>query len=338
MKLGADESLARFKWHILVVCMMAAALLLAAAGAAVMLITKEVVLTGLPLILCAFGAGVFTASLVASVFAVLLLTYENVNILRSHAEELNGGVSLLNKNRLALSQLNQAVRLSETAKAIVFGESDRQALTEVVKEKLHQQDFESTYKIIGDIERHAGYSDLAEQLRLEADRYRDASEDERVNQFTAHIEKLFEQYQWAKASAQIDRLVETFDEPERGKHLRQILLEKKEQRKRQLLAAWDEMVKRHETDRSLEILKELDLYLTPNEGLALQESAKDVFRTKLHNLGVKFSLAVADKQWTEALQTGEQIIRDFPNSRMAQEIREKIDILRQRSQQQAEEQ
>jgi hypothetical protein len=75
------------------------------------------------------------------------------------------------------------------------------------------------------------------------------------------------------------------------------------------------------------------LYLTPNEGLALQESAKDVFRTKLHNLGVKFSLAVTDKQWTEALQTGEQIVRDFPNSRMAKEIREKIDILRQRSQQ-----
>ncbi len=331
MKLDIEESLVRFKWHILVVCMMAAALLLAAVGVAIMLFTKKVELTGLPLVLCAFGAGVFTASVLAIIFAVLLLTYENINILKGQSEELGSIISLLNKNRLVLGQLNQAVRLSETAKTIVFGETDRQALTEIVKERLHQQDFESTYRIIGEIGRQPGYSDLAEQLRLEADKYRDASEEERVNQFTAHIEKLFEQCQWAKASAQIDRLVETFDEPERGSVLRQRLLDRKEQRKKELLAAWDEMVKRRETDRSLEILKELDLYLTPNEGLALQESAKDVFRTKLHNLGVKFSLAVTDEQWAEALETGEQIIRDFPNSRMAQEIRGKIDILRQRS-------
>jgi hypothetical protein len=332
MKYSKDESLSRFKWHILVVCMMAVALLLAAAGVVIMLVTGKMELTGLPLVLCAFGVGVFTASLIATVFAVLLLTYENLGSVRSNAEELTSIISLLNKNRLALSQLNQAVRLSEAAKAIVFGETDRQALTEMVKEKLHQQDFEGTYKIIEHISRQTGYRDLAEQLRLEADKYRDASEEERVKQVTAHIEKLFEQHRWAKASAQIDRLAEVFDDPERGKHLHQRLLDAKEQRKKELLAAWDEMVRRHETDRSLEILKELDLYLTPNEGLALQESAKDVFRTKLHNLGVKFSLAVTDKQWVEALQTGEQIIRDFPNSRMAQEIREKIDILRKRSQ------
>ena len=333
MKLGTDESLVRFKWHILVVCMMAVALLLAAAGAVVMLMTKKTELTGLPLILCAFGAGVFTASLLASVFAVLLLTYENVRILRSREEEFSNIISLLNKNRLSLSQLNQAVRLSEKAKSIIFSEADREALTEVTQEKLHQQDFDSTYAIIDDIERQTGFADLAEKLRFEADRFRDASEDERAKQFMAHIEKLIEQYQWIKASAQIDRLVETFDEAERGEQLRQRLLEKKEQRKKELLAAWDEMVKRHETDRSLEILKELDLYLTPNEGLALQESAKDVFRNKLHNLGVKFALAVTDKQWADALQTGEEIVRDFPNSRMAREIREKIDILKQRSQQ-----
>ena len=46
------------------------------------------------------------------------------------------------------------------------------------------------------------------------------------------------------------------------------------------------------------------MYLTPNEALALQEAAKDVFRTKLHNLGVQFALAVSDKQWSNALEIG----------------------------------
>ena len=92
------------------------------------------------------------------------------------------------------------------------------------------------------------------------------------------------------------------------------------------------MIKREATDESLEILKELDLYLTPNEGFAFREAAKDVFRTKLHNLGVQFSLAVSSRQWDDALETGEQIIRNFPNSKMALEIRSKMDILKEKAQ------
>ena len=78
-------------------------------------------------------------------------------------------------------------------------------------------------------------------------------------------------------------------------------------------------------------MKELDQYLTPTEGLALQESASSVFRTKLHNLGVQFSLAVSERQWQKALQTGQQIVGDFPNSKMAHEIRSKMDILHERA-------
>ncbi len=111
--------------------------------------------------------------------------------------------------------------------------------------------------------------------------------------------------------------------------MRQNLLSKKQERKKILLAAWDDAVRQQETDRSLEILKELDHYLTPNEGLALQEAARDVFRTKLHNLGVQFSIAITEKQWPSALDVGQQIIKDFPNSRMSEEIRGKLEVLKQ---------
>ena len=117
--------------------------------------------------------------------------------------------------------------------------------------------------------------------------------------------------------------------------MRQKLLDKKLERKKILLTAWDDAVKRQDTDRSLEILKELDQYLTPNEGLALQEAARDIFRTKLHNLGVQFSLAVSEKRWNKAFEVGKEITQNFPNSRMAKEIHEKIEILQRNVQQQA---
>jgi len=149
-----------------------------------------------------------------------------------------------------------------------------------------------------------------------------------------HIDKLIDNCQWVRASTQIEELIKAYSDSERAKAMRQELLDKKRERKRILLAAWDDAVQRQETDRSLEILKELDLYLTPNEALALQEAARDVFRTKLHNLGVQFSIAVTEKRWTNALDVGQQIVEDFPNSKMADEIRDKLDVLRQNVQMQ----
>ncbi|MFC1764510.1 hypothetical protein ACFL6U_20890, partial [Planctomycetota bacterium] len=134
---------------------------------------------------------------------------------------------------------------------------------------------------------------------------------------------------WTKASVQIEGLIKAYPDSERARDMRQHLHQKREEHKKELLSAWDDAVQRQDTDQGLEILKELDHYLTPNEALALQEAAKDVLRTKLHNLGVKFSLAVSDKIWHEALQVGQQIITEFPNSRMSEEIKGRLDILQQ---------
>jgi hypothetical protein len=270
----------------------------------------------------------------ATVILILSKTFKILNSLSENGTKLEKITETLEKNRSVLTQINQNTRLSEAAKAIAFRDADMQSLRETVFDKLQQQDFDTTYEIIDEIARRVEYKGLAEQLRTQANNYRDATDAERVNQVIAHIEKLFESSQWAKASTQIERLIRDFPKSENAKAMRQKLLDKKEERKKILLNAWDDAIKRQATDRSLEILRELDLYLTPNEGLALQEAAKDVFRNKLHNLGVQFSLAVSGKQWEKAIEAGEQIIRDFPNSKMAEEIHEKWDILKQKVEQQ----
>jgi hypothetical protein len=103
------------------------------------------------------------------------------------------------------------------------------------------------------------------------------------------------------------------------------------------LKQYDEAVKRNDVDYSIQLLKELDMYLPPQEAAALEESARGVFRAKLHNLGVQFAINVTDKQWAKAVATGEEIMMEFPNTRMAQEVREKMDLLRSRSTKKAQE-
>jgi hypothetical protein len=324
MGLGKDRPLWRFKWHLVIITIAIIAVVLLTIFSNVFQTDK---LLQLVLLLAALA-------LLATVILILSKTLKIVDSLAENDTKLEKIAETLEKNRSILAQINQNTRLSEAAKAISFRDADMQSLREAVFDKLQQQDFDATYEIIDDIARHIEYTSLAEQLRTQANNYRDATDAERVNQVIAHIEKLFESSQWAKASTQIERLIRDFPKSENAKAMRQKLLDKKEERKKILLNAWDDAIKRQATDRSLEILRELDLYLTPNEGLALQEAAKDVFRNKLHNLGVQFSLAVSGKQWGKAIEAGEQIIRDFPNSRMAEEIHEKWDILKQKVQQQ----
>jgi hypothetical protein len=323
MDLEGDSFLRRFKWHIVMVCSALAVAFLLAFLTNIFQ-TSETVRH----LVWLLGALVFLGALLSVVSRVSKIA----ETLRENSSRFEEAAKSLEKISAGLAQINQSTRISEAAKAIAFREVDKQSLREAVFEKLQQQDFVSAYDMINEIAGRPEYEELAQQLQAQADQYRNATGQERMNQTIAHIEQLLDECLWIKASAAIEEFIKAHPNSDQARTMRQRLLEKKETRKRTLLAAWDDAIKRQDTDHSLEILKELDLYLTPNEGLALQEAARDVFRTKLHNLGVQFSIAVTEKRWDQALQTGEQIIGEFPNSKMAEEIREKMAVLRERVQ------
>ncbi|MBN1361351.1 MAG: hypothetical protein JW993_12205 [Sedimentisphaerales bacterium] len=320
-----DSQLRQYKWHIILIGAVLGGVLLLALFTSIFQNTAA-----LRDSVFLLGSLIFLGALLA----VLSRTTGIVNTLRENSAKMEEATKALENIRDGLMQINQSTRISDTVKAIAFRDDDRQSLRSAVFERLKQNDFDVAYEIIDEITNRVGYRAFAEELRREADRYRDATEEERIDQTITHIEGLFKACQWSKASLQIETLIRMHPHSEKARAMRQQLMDRKDERKKILLAAWDDAIQQQDTDRSLEILKELDMYLTANEGLALQEAARDVFKTKLHNLGVQFSMAVSDKQWETALDVGQQIVRDFPNSRMAEEIQTKLDVLRQNVQMQ----
>ena len=320
MDSGKESQVRQYKWHIAIIVVTLAAVLALSVFTRVLERIESVWL-----LVSLLGGLIFLVALLVMLARVSRI----VSTLNENSARLEEASKAMESIRDGLLQINHTSRISEAAKAIAFREDDKRSLREAVFERLKQNDFNGAYEIVDEIENHSAYRLLAEELRRQVDNYRNATQDERIDQAIAQVEKLFDACQWVKASLQIESLIRANTTSEKLKALRQKLVERKEERKRILLAAWDDAVTRQETDRSLEILRELDMYLTPNEALALQEAAKDVFRTKLHNLGVQFALAVSDKHWSNALEIGQQIVRDFPNSRMSVEIREKLHVLRQ---------
>jgi len=322
-----DSFLRRFKWHLVIICVALAIVVVLTLFTSIFQKSQTDSLRQLVFIL---GALVFISALLT----MLSRVFKILDALRDNSVKLEELTNALGKISSGLTQINHSTRVSETAKAIAFRDADRQSLREAVFDKLQQQDFSEAEEIINEIAKRPEYKELTEQLRAQTNRYHDATDHERLSQVMAHINKLLDDCQWGRASAQIEGLIKANPENEQAKAMRQNLLDKKQERKRILLAVWDDAIQNQETDRSLEILKELDQYLTPNEGLALQEAARDVFRTKLHNLGVQFAIAVTEKKWVGALDVGQHIIADFPNSKMSEEIRSKLDVLKQNVQMQ----
>lgn len=331
MKATHDTRWRRIKWHIVFAVLLAASVL-------VSFLSWLFHVADLPEYVEVFNnmhIFFFIFAMVILAFAILALLGEIFRSARETVVKLDNLAELLVRSNNLMTQVTQAVHLSDAAKEIVFRQTEQMQLGEAALNKLHQHDFEAAEAMIVAMEQTPRYKELGARLRKMAEKYHTATEDGRVQQIVAHVNQLMDQALWAQAAVQIENLIKMFPYSDKARSMPARLQEHKDMRKGELLCEWDKAVLSKETDRSLDILKELDQYLTPSEALALQESASTVFRTKLHNLGVQFTMSVTERKWADAFETGRRIVQDFPNSRMAIEIRSRLDILRDHARKQA---
>ncbi len=229
------------------------------------------------------------------------------------------------------------VQLSEVARSISHRNKERTVLRLAINEEIIRGDWEAAYALVEQLEARHGYKNEAARLRAEVDKSRTLSQQRAVHVAVEHVKKHMEAHDWDRARREMDDLIARQPNHAEIRDLPAAFNRARDEHKRRLLKAWDTSVQRNEIDRGIAVLKELDQYLTPNEAAALKESARGVFQAKLHNLGVQFSLCATEGDWQKALQIGKQITDEFPNSRMAHEVRERFHILSKRAGEQSSE-
>ena len=221
--------------------------------------------------------------------------------------------------------------MSDQAKSLLYRDMELEVIRETFREDVMRQNYETAERLIESIESNLGYADEAGRLREELAQSKQRSLEEKVDAAVARVEKYIENGEWQRAIRQAQRLGRLFPDHEKIARLPERISRARVEHKRRLLEDYRTAVQNNDVDRGIELLRRLDVYLTPQEASALAESARGVFKAKLNNLGVQFSIYVNDQQWPKALDTGQDIIRQFPNSRMAQEVREKLDLLKARA-------
>ncbi|MGC9455113.1 MAG: hypothetical protein ACP5HU_09650 [Phycisphaerae bacterium] len=282
------------------------------------------ILSSLALIIA--GGWVFVAY---GLIRVIVSNEQAVTRISGHIGRLE---TLLSDQGESLKQLVDLTSLSDQAKSLIYRDRELDALRETIHTHLMKQEYEDAEKFISELERKLGMPDEAARLRQELEATRKATQEEKIDRAVRRVEEIIAARDWARAAREAERLHEQYPESDKVARLPQRIQAEQVRHKRELLHAYDRAVRKNDIDRSIELLRELDLYLTPQEAAAMEESARGVFRAKLHNLGVQFAICVTEERWSDAVETGEQIMNEFPNSRMAHEVGEKMDMLRTRAQ------
>ena len=235
---------------------------------------------------------------------------------------------------VVLNSISEQQLLSDRAKSVAYRDKDRDALRRAIHEEIAKRDWEAAMVLANDIETQFGYKQEADRFRLEINQRWQEAQRKEISEAVAGIDRLTRGEQWPQALADAERLLKQFPNDQQVRNLATEIEGRRQAFKRQLLSNWNESLARKDVDGSIEILKQLDPYLTPAEAEQMQEPVRNVFKEKLNNLRTQFSLAVQDHKWAEAMRLGDIIVRDFPNTKIAQEVREKMDALKQRAERQ----
>jgi len=254
-----------------------------------------------------------------------------------------GGVSLAVKGALEpiyerfeqysiiLNEISDQQLLSEQAKSVAYREKDREALRRAIQEDLIKRDWEAALALVDEMDNRFGYKSEAERIRNEINQKFADHIRRQVQAGIAIIDRHTANQQWAAAFREADRLSQQFPVDEQVGQLAGRIEQARQAYKEKLLGEYNDQIAKKEIDGAIATVRKLDFYLTTDEASGMQESVRTLFKDKLNQLRELFTNHVHQSRWAEAHHVGEIIIRDFPNTQMAKEVREKLDSLKKRA-------
>ncbi len=230
-----------------------------------------------------------------------------------------------------LREIARRLNMSELQRRVVDRQRDREALRQAILEDIRKEDYEAALALVDEMADTFGYVEEAEKYRQQIIDARARHREQMISHAVEHVHGLCHRRDWTKAKREVDRLGRLFPDDSRVQGLPRDVQQARAEHKRELERQFLHAAEVHDTDKAMQLLKELDTYLTPAEAEAYHETARGVIGQARENTAVRFRMAVSDRDWIEAMNVGEQIIREFPNSKMADEVRDMMDVLRERA-------
>ncbi len=225
----------------------------------------------------------------------------------------------------AVRNLTEQTALSDDARRVLNRRTERDVLCRAIEEDIRSEEWDAAVVLCDELANRFGYRADAEDFRHRIESGRGEMVARQLADSVASIEGSILQRRWDEANAEAKRIARRFPDSERAEGLVQRVRSAREAYRATLERQFLEAAGADRVDEAMRLLKELDAYLTEEDAERYKEVARGVIGKAKENLGARFKLAVQDREWGAAARVGRQIINEFPNTRMAHEVRRLLD-------------
>lgn len=232
------------------------------------------------------------------------------------------------KLREAIEALANEQALSDDARRVLHRQREREMLRAAIEEDIQSRDFPAATTLVKELAERFGYRADAERFRERIEAASFEQQESEVASALASLESLLLDRRWDAAELEANRISRLHPDSPRISGLQHRVYQARRMYKQDLERRFLHAAKEDRVEEAMNLLKELDAYLTEQEGAQYLELARGVIGKARENLGAQFKLALHDRRWPQAADIGERIIEEFPNSRMAEEVRALIDDIR----------
>ncbi|HMN40034.1 MAG TPA: hypothetical protein PKE29_04260 [Phycisphaerales bacterium] len=224
-----------------------------------------------------------------------------------------------------LRRLADSTMVSDDARRVLNRGAERDMLCRAIEEDIHAQAWDAALVLCDELAQRFGYRADAEEFRARIEFARSEIQERKVSDAIARLDGLIVQRRWDVAANEARRIQRLFPDATRVERLRDRVESARAVYKTDLERRFLDSAQHGRVEDAMTQLKELDAYLTEGEAEPLREVARGVISKARDNLGAQFKIAVQDKQWATAAALGRRIVNEFPNTRMAQEVRGLLD-------------
>ncbi|MEE2819587.1 MAG: hypothetical protein VX615_03140 [Planctomycetota bacterium] len=241
-----------------------------------------------------------------------------------------GGLSASQANQPPWEKLIESLQLSDNAKRILYRDRELNLLRKTVEADLHAGDFHAALVHCDQMGTVFGAVEEAEALRLQVQSIIREQHEARIQNEMTNLQTLLDARKWVEAYQFAARLRRLFPESPLLHNIEQLIIDHRTAYRHQLEDKFVEAAKNDNPEMAMKLLIELDRYLTPEEARKFRDTADSVIATYRENLGARFKMAVSDHRWQEAIEFGEAIMSQFPNTKMAEEVKAMIETIQTR--------
>ena len=260
---------------------------------------------------------------------VLAATVMSLSLIRTRREHSTGEAAT--RFESLLREIHEHTMLSDNAKRVLYRDRERELLRRTIEQDIARGEYNAGLALCDELAEKFGYRQEAEAFRTRILSARHEHYEASVHAAMDEFDALLNAREWARAHQEAARIRRLFPDSHLIHELDFRIMAARDGHKKELEQQFLDAAQREDVEGAMALLKQLDRYLTREEAQRLQEAAQAVVTKHRKNLEVQFKLAVADRRWAEAARIGEAIIVEFPNTKMAEEVRGMITMIRTRA-------